>query len=164
MKRIILLLAVIVLSSQVHAQRLQEYKASNGIVYKEKDTVKLGLGSGFQGTFVHLKMGGFMTGSVTQIGSVYSNTAVTIKKIRKYKMKGAENILFVVGGGNITNYNLLIEPAIQTCEVLPCKENSTTTISQSDKYDKLAKLKKLFDDGVLTQSEYEIEKQKILKH
>lgn len=157
-------IALLLLPTIMLAQnRLDKYEASNGITYKVKDTVRLGLGSGLQGTFVHLKMGGWMAGDATQIGSGYSNSAVVIKKIRKYKIKGVENVMFTVGGGNITNYNLMIEPAIQTCEVVPCSDSNKITVqTESDKYDKLAKLKKLFDDGVLTEAEYEVEKKKIL--
>lgn len=39
--------------------------------------------------------------------------------------------------------------------------NSTTTIP--DKYDQLSKIKKLLDDGILSQEEYENEKRKILQ-
>lgn len=161
MKKLVLLLLLLPLLG--HAQRISEYTASNGVTYKEKDTVRLGLGSGLQGTFVHLTIGGWAAGDGTQIGAAYANTAVVIKKIRKFKTKGIENVVFIVGGGNITNYNLLIEPAIMTCEVVPCKDDKAV-VSQDNKYDKLKKLKALFDDGVLTKEEYEIEKKKILEN
>ncbi|MBO2546124.1 SHOCT domain-containing protein [Salegentibacter sp. BDJ18] len=162
MKKLFTLL-LILLFTTTYAQRLDSYEASNGIVYKPGDTVQLGMGSGMQGSFVHLQLGGWAAGSSTQIGANYSNLGVVIKKIKKGKLKGIEKVYFVVGGGNITNYNLMIEEAIQSCEVTPCPNQSTNSVSSEDKYDKLAKIKKLFDDGVLTEEEFEAEKAKILK-
>jgi hypothetical protein len=169
MKSIILLLAIL-FSFSVSAQKLNSYDASNGLTYKVGDTVKLGLGSGNNGNFVFLRMGGWAamaSGEVSPIGSGYSNMGVVVKKIRKSKMKGVEKVIFTVGGGNITNYVLSIEDAIETCEVKPCKDNNkpqvvVATSKEDDKYDKLAKLKELFDDGILTKEEYEAEKKKLL--
>ncbi|MGZ3820985.1 MAG: SHOCT domain-containing protein, partial [Mucilaginibacter sp.] len=69
------------------------------------------------------------------------------------------------GGGNITNYTLTIDDAIQACEVVPCANNTptTTVIQQSDdKFDKLKKLKALLDSGAISQSEYNEQKKKLL--
>ncbi|NRT11542.1 SHOCT domain-containing protein [Flavobacterium sp. 14A] len=142
--------------------RIEEYTASNGITYKEGDSISLGRGSGIQGTFVYLKMAGIMAGSATQIGSAYSGLNVIVKKIKKIKFKGAEKVYFTVGGGNITNYSLEIEEAIATCEIKECNSKETQIVSQSSKFDELKKLKALFDDGVLTEEEYDIEKRKLL--
>ncbi|MBC7847269.1 MAG: SHOCT domain-containing protein [Flavobacterium sp.] len=161
MKKIILLLLLV--SGFVNAQEnLKEYVASNGITYKVGDMVLLGRGSGGQGTFVYLKIAGWMAGSSTQIGSAYSGLNVEIKKIKKQKFKGAEKIVFTVGGGNITNYSLEIEEAIGSCEIKDCNTQSNAPVSQTDKYDQLKKLKALLADGTLTQEEYEAEKKKLL--
>lgn len=161
MKKIILLLLLV--TGFVNGQeRILEYKASNNITYKVGDTIQLGRGSGMQGTFVYLKMAGWAAGSATQIGSAYGGLNVNIKKIKKLTFKGGEKIYFTVGGGNITNYSLEIEEAIASCEVKNCTNPQTTVISQSDKYDKLKKLKELFDNGTLTQEEYDSEKKKLL--
>lgn len=162
MKKLFTFLFIVFVSFS-YGQRLDSYEASNGIVYKPGDTVQLGLGSGLQGTFVHLQLGGWMAGEPTQIGANYSNLGVVVKKIKKRKLKGVEKVFFVVGGGNITNYNLMIEEAIQVCEVTPCPNKEGAVVVKDDKYDKLAKLKKLYDEGVLTKEEFETEKSKILK-
>jgi hypothetical protein len=73
------------------------------------------------------------------IGSAYSGLNVIIKKNKTSYFKGAVKTGFIVGGGNITNYLLLIEDAIATCEIKDCVEKATV-ISQSDKFDKLKKL------------------------
>lgn len=162
MKRVLLLLLLITFTTYGQ-KRIKEYKASNGVTYKENDTIKLGIGSGLQGTFVNLHVGGWAMGG-GPIGSSYANTGVIVKKMKKGKIKGVEKVIFTVGGGNITNYYLDIEPAIQTCEVTPCNDKKgAVVIQEDDKYDKLAKLKALLDDGVLTQEEFDKEKQKILK-
>ena len=71
--------------------------------------------------------------------------------------------MFSIGGGNIINYTLDIEGAISSCEIKNCIKDRKD-ISLNDKYDKLAKIKKLFDEGILTKEEYESEKKKILKN
>lgn len=42
-------------------------------------------------------------------------------------------------------------------------ENNKITAQESDKYDQLIKIKKLLDEGVLTQQEFDTEKNKILQ-
>jgi len=163
MKKIILLLFLFYLSIANAQERLKEYKASNNITYKEGDLITLGRGSGGQGTFVYLKIAGWMTGSETQIGSAYSGLNVEIKKIKKQTFKGAEKVIFTVGGGNITNYSLEIEEAIASCEIKDCVNQSAVAVNKTDKYDQLKKLKVLLDDGTLSKEEYEVEKKKILE-
>lgn len=147
-------------------KKLKEYTAFNGTTYKPGDIIKLGKGSAPNGDFVYLQIGGWAagTGASTIIGSSYAGLAVEVKKIKEYNFKGQEKVAFTVDGGNITNYLLMIEDAIATCEVADCNnelgevQNSTT-----DKYDELKKLKELLDSGVLTQEEYESEKRKVLE-
>lgn len=158
-----MLLLLLAIFSYGNAQeKINEYTASNKVTYKEGDMITLGRGSGIQGTFVYLKIAGWMAGGTTQIGSAYAGLNVEIKKIKKYKFKGAEKTVFTVGGGNITNYSLEIEEAIGSCEIKDCNKQSPVTISETDKYDKLKKLKVLFDDGTLTKEEYDLEKKKLL--
>lgn len=159
MKKILLLL---LFTSFCFGQRLTEYKASNGITYKEGDTIKLGMGSGNRGSFVYLQIGGWMAGSATPIGSNYNGLNVIVAKIKKFTFKGAEKVVFSVKGGNITNYILIIEDAISVCEIKDCNEKKIAVINESDKFDKLKKLKELFDSGVLTKEEYETQKKKLL--
>jgi hypothetical protein len=150
----------------------KEYTAINRITYRKGDTVKLGLGSAPNGTFLYLQMGGW--GAIMNydsnkgpnqlnIGRGYANTAVIIKKIKSGRISGVEKHWFVVGGGNITNYNLFIDEAIQACEVVPCQPpNTMEQRPAEDKFDKLKKLKALLDDGAITQAEYDDQKKKIL--
>lgn len=151
------------------AEKLDEYTASNGTTYKVGDEITLGRGSDTDGSFVYVKMGGWAVMSMTpeelRLPAANANLIVTIKKIKKYDTKRLRGIQFTVGGGNITNYTMDIENAIATCEIKDCKEEGTVAnATLPDRYDQLAKLKKLYDDGVLTEEEYEIEKEKILKN
>jgi hypothetical protein len=164
MKQTFLLLTLF-LSLKCFAQK--KYTASNGITYHVKDTVKLGLGSGPNGSFNYLQLAGWsavISGEYSNIGKGYANTAVVIKSIKKSKLKGVVVTYFIVGGGNISNYMLQIEPAIQTCEVIPCPNTKVEVInSQSnDKFDQLKKLKSLLDSGAITQDEYNQQKKKLL--
>ena len=98
-----------------------------------------------------------------RLGAANSGLIVTLKKIKKYNYKRYKGVYFTVGGGNITNYTIDIENAIKSCEIEVCNDKKEVAESKPDKYDQLAKLKKLLDDGVLTQEEYDAEKKKILE-
>ena len=171
MKTILLILLMSVSASTI-AESIDSYKASNGKTYQIGDTIKLGRGSSDNGSFLYLQMGGWgMVASARTDGkndftmpSSYSGTNVILKKIKQQKFKGAIKIIFVVGGGNITNYNLMIEDAIATCEIVDCKEKvlKVETINQPSKADEIKKLKELLDSGAITKDEFDAEKKKVL--
>ena len=171
---IITLLALNMIEAQKKVQKLKDFTASNGITYKIGDKIKLGRGSDTNGRFVYINMGGWaaIAGATNnanynannnRLGAVNAGLLVTIKKIKKYNYKRYKGVYFTVGGGNITNYIIDIENAIATCEVENCKKNKNPVQNPNDKYDKLKKIKKLYDEGVLTKEEYQTEKKKILK-
>lgn len=156
----------------------ESYTASNGVTYSIGDKIVLGRGSAPNGDFVYLSMGGAASvlsvnmksterNEYLTLGASLAGLAVELKKIKIVKLKGQEKVLFIVGGGNITNYHLYIEDAIATCEVKDCLQTdkhkpSLQIINQPDKYDQLKKLKELFDNGTLTEEEFMIEKRKLL--
>jgi hypothetical protein len=170
-----LFMMLLLISSQVVCQtkKYESYTASNGVTYHIGDTVILGRGSAPDGTFRYVQMGGWAgtlntdanNANANNIGKNYSGTGVIIKKIRSYKMKGVERVAFVVGGGNITNYELSIEDAIGTCEIRDCKQQTSQVIqvATESKYDKLKKLKELLDSGAITKDEYDQEKTKVME-
>nr|BFF40407.1 hypothetical protein BACY1_22120 [Tenacibaculum mesophilum] len=170
-KTTLLIIAIMTLNSmQVKAQKkvekLKEYTASNGVTYKVGDEFKLGQGSDTNGKFVYVNIGGWgmsTNAESNRLGAANSGLIVTLKKIKKYNYKRYKGVYFTVGGGNITNYTIDIENAIKSCEIEICNDKKEVAESKPDKYDQLAKLKKLLDDGVLTQEEYDAEKKKILE-
>lgn len=163
-------------------EQMSEYKASNGINYKIGDAIKIAKGSTRTGNFSFLRDvgNGKMSMSLKdQAKAKRANTTVFIEKIKKYNLKFNEEVFFTVKvEGRLTNSVLEIESAIATCEIEDCnndinseirpvkKETESaplvTTIQQTDKYDQLLKIKKLFDSGILTEKEYLEEKKKIL--
>lgn len=172
--KILTLFISLLLAFNVYSGTLESYKAKNSITYNIGDTIKLGRGSAPNGDFLYLQMGGWgaiasynSNGGSDQfnIGKSYSGLNVIVKKIKTFKVKGAESVIFVVAGGNITNYNLTIEDAIATCEVAACKKEAVqaTIINTPSKFDELKKLKELFDAGAITDQEYQTEKAKLLK-
>ena len=174
----LLLVATIFCGFAIFGQKISKsevYTASNGITYKVGDTITLGRGSGMNGHFEYLQMGGFynsmaaMNGNYNQVNSSldrnFSGMNIVVKKIKTAKDKrGTNKTYFVIGGGNITNYYLMIEDAIATCEVKECsKSQQVEIVSSESKYDKLKKIKDLKDSGVLSDEEYQKEKEKLLK-
>lgn len=160
MKRLFLITAIL-FSTHLYGEQLGSYKASNGKLYELGDTIKLSRGSGNNGSFVYLSVGGIgfaaNGGTGSQVNYTFANTNVVVKKIKK-DLSG--RVFFSVGGGGLTNYTLDIENAISMCEIVDC--NSTKQNSPS-KLDELKKLKELLDAGVLTQDEFNAEKAKLLK-
>jgi hypothetical protein len=165
MKKFLTLALLLCMTITVYAQkRLEEYTASNGVTYKVGDQIKMGLGSDPSGKYNYLTVGGWGVSLDREENKLPSipGLVVTIKKIKEYDTRAYKGVSFTVGGGNITNYVLDIEGAIRACELEECDKNSGTNTTSSDKYDKLKKLKTLYDEGVLSEEEYEAEKAKIL--
>ena len=74
-----------------------------------------------------------------------------------------ENIVYVASTFNNKKTNDAVEEIKHIIEQYNLNSNKgTTIIKEDDKYDKLAKLKKLLDDNVITQEEFENEKSKLL--
>lgn len=170
MKKITLLIIAMLTLNSIQAQKkvekLEEYTASNGITYKVGDEFKLGQGSDTNGKFVYVNIGGWAMSTNAEenrLGAANTDLIVTLKKIKKYNKKRFKGVYFTVGGGNITNYTIDIENAIKSCEIEICKNENNVAVSKPDKYDQLAKLKKLLDNEVLTQEEYDTEKKEILE-
>ncbi|AXT19784.1 hypothetical protein D7030_01335 [Flavobacteriaceae bacterium AU392] len=143
----------------------KSYLASNGVTYKVGEFYELNKGSDTNGKFVHANIGGWAISLDTEanrLPAANRGLRFKLKRIRRYNGRNFRGVMFTIGGGNITNYILDIEGAIETCEIKPCKEKTNGIVVKSDKYDQLAKLKELLDNGTLTKEEYETEKKKIL--
>jgi hypothetical protein len=166
-----LLSALVFIATFAMGQKMESYKASNGVTYQKGDTIKLGRGSAPNQSFQYIQIGGLAMDinnpDNNNLPRSYSGGNVILKKIAAGKIKGATKIWFIVGAGNIANYYLSIEDAIATCEIVDCKEPDPIVVQVStpseSRLDKLKKLKELLDIGALTQEEYDKEKAKILE-
>lgn len=75
-----------------------------------------------------------------------------------------ENIVYFASTFNNKKTNAAAEEIKNTIEQYNLKNNkSTVFIKEDDKYDKLAKLKKLLDNNVITKEEFEKEKTRLLQ-
>lgn len=74
-----------------------------------------------------------------------------------------ENTIVFGGGFHDKEMNENAKAIKKYIENYILNANYNVNASTSDKYDKLAKIKKLLDDGILTQEEFESEKRKILQ-
>ncbi|AUC15453.1 hypothetical protein BTO06_10000 [Tenacibaculum sp. SZ-18] len=158
---LIALLVTLASFSQKKVEKLKEYTAPNGVNYKIGDEITLNRGSNDNGSFNYVMIGGWAA-STAKLPATNSGLVVTIKKIKKYNKKRYKGVVFTVGGGNITNYLIMIKEAIDSCEITPCKSENEKVVKTESKYDKIKKIKELLDDGVLTKEEFEAEKKKIL--
>ena len=168
MKKIFLILTVM-LVLPINAQKkdkLTSYTALNGINYKVGDILWLGKGSGVDGQFEYVKIGGWakkLSSTPMRLSYKNENRPFTIKKIFKYRSEKWKSVHLTLGSDSSTNYTMDLDNAISNGEVRQSIEKRNTNQQRNyDKYDKIAKLKKLFDDGALTQDEYEREKEKLL--
>ena len=134
--------------------------------------VKLGTGTLPYGEFKYIGFSqtSFMGGSRETLGKNWSGHLFRVKRFRQdgNKKRGYKYVL-ILGGGNIVNYECDIERAIAAGEIVvpdefKHKEKITVEVKPSFSVaDELAKLKKLYDDGVLTKEEYDSQKKKLLE-
>jgi hypothetical protein len=152
---------------------------SNDSIIQPGSTLKCGRGTLPNGSFkyLHTSRSSWVavmnstqadpTAGITPLGKGYGGTFLQVKAIRKEGNKKRGYRYYIkVGGGSIVNYEVDLEDAIATGEVVG---RNVTTIpiasanpaSQSP-VDELKKLKELLDANAITQQEYDSAKKKIL--
>lgn len=143
------------------AQKTTEYKASNGITYHVGDTVNIGRGSSVDGWFKYILASSLNTSDSQRdwFKRKFTNTGLIIKSIDYKEVNGIKKYSFKMGSKALYNVFISIDEAIADCEVIPCAK---TPVAGIDKFDQLKKLKGLLDDKILTQSEYDKQKEKLL--
>lgn len=150
------------------AQKLAEYRASNGITYHPGDTIKVGLGSMPDGNFKYMQINQLLPGppdprrnNGMMARKDLSANGYVIKKIQNVKqIAGGQKIVITIRTGGLPTCDIWIEEAIAVCEVTPC--NNQKSAPTSSVADEILKLKKLLDAGAITQAEYDAQKKKLL--
>lgn len=136
MKTLTIMLIMATFAISASAQSVKQYKAANGVNYKVGDTVKLGTGSADNGSFSCMFLSGWnaamgydQNGASSQfnIGPAYANRQMIIQKINWEYIKGAKRYYFILGDNGTNDYNLYIDAAVKTHEVIPF--NSSTAVA-----------------------------------
>lgn len=164
-----ILIALLVLAPFIaSAQKLKEYKASNGITYHPGDTIRVGLGSMPDGNFKYMQINQLIPGppdprrnNGMTARKDMSGSGYVIKKIQNVRqMAGGGKAVITIRTGGLPTCDIWIEEAIAVCEVTPCNnQKSAPTASIADE---ILKLKKLLDAGAITPAEYDTQKKKLL--
>jgi hypothetical protein len=151
---------------------------SNDSIIKQGVMIKTGRGSLPNGNFkyIHTSASSWVAvmsatqndpyAGVTPLGRRYGGLLMNVKSVKNEgnKKRGFKYIL-KVGGGNIVNYEVEIEDAISTGEIVEhSQQQPTPTLptSSTTPADELKKLKDLYDSGAITKDEYDSAKKKIL--
>ena len=148
----------------------------DSITVQPGDTLHFGIGTDRKGDFVYIyQPPNFWLGAdETGLGRSHSNKFAIIKHFKKQKDKRTgEKTVAVINPSGGYNYIADLEGAINAKEIVAINgrsfektEQASTVIIQqqpSSMADELFKLKKLYDDGILTKEEFETAKKKILE-
>lgn len=155
------------------------YNTKLGWELRKGDTLQLGIGSRDRQSFNYIysspvSFTQMMDASnpIIYLSSNYNDKVAVIKKFGTIgKKKTGYHAYAVVGIGEMENYWIDIENAIEFGELIPTNPNHRPVYeplevkvvnNTSDKYDQLKKLKQLLDDGILSQDEFDKEKSEIL--
>lgn len=142
---------------------------STGYAITVGQQIELGAGTRDNGDFKYITVShnSWLTGPNVRQASMRRTSnyrTAVVKKIKtESKSKNAPAYFIVVGTGDIVNYECDVEHAIAAGEIrVPdkYKPNATQQVSVADE---LAKLKKLYDDSVITKEEFKAQKKKLLK-
>lgn len=156
-------------------------KTKCGYKISKNDYIKIGIGSMPDGDFKYIRR---KYGSLTSYKSLkgyqgLENQANALPRSEsglKYKVKDIEHrgdekrgfINYLKIGAGIVNYEIDIENAILSGEIdVPDEFKPKLNNSEKQNFsisDELIKLKKLYDEGVLTKEEFETQKKKLLEN
>ena len=107
----------------------ESYISKDGTKYTERDTLKMGVPSGVNGTWVHVH-GMTWMGDIVPVPTNAVNTNIVIKNlsVTGTKKQGFKVAVYTKGNGQSTNYWFNIEDALASGEVIdPLAENRMTS-------------------------------------
>jgi hypothetical protein len=191
MKHIVLLALLGLSFSPVQGQyypTISEYGdaiwLSESIRFDVGTDIRLGTGSTDDGSFKYIRISsqswlhkdykcGINSRITNQANSLpisFTGLRMHIKKLRFVgNEKRGQVIYLVLGGGTATNYECDIVQAVRAgevecdgCEVFRKINSNVVMVNQLSIADELTKLKKLKDDGMLSKTEYQTQKEKLL--
>ena len=119
MKKLILIL-LFLLPCIAFAQKLKEYKASNGITYHPGDTIRVGLGSMPDGNFKYIQINQLLPGppdprrsNSMNARKDMSGSGYVIKKIQNVRqMAGGDKTVITIRTGGLPTCDIWIDEAI----------------------------------------------------
>jgi hypothetical protein len=142
---------------------------SSGYNITVDQEIKLGTGTRDNGDFkfITVSKSSWLTAANAKQPSMRKTSDHHTAIVKKLKTEGNEKngytYYIILGIGDIVNYQCDVENAIAAGEIIvpdqykTRKANSSTSVA-----DELAKLKKLYDDSVITKEEFEAQKKKLL--
>lgn len=164
MKRLLLLIILFVSIQSFGQTKNDSLVTSIGWVIKQGDVLKLGIGSMDNGNFAFISASEAAQLGDGKLTHRFANKEYEVYKIKVFRGRQIPVIKLsnLLGIGN--RMDVEIEGAIKSGEVIVPeqfrkKKESTPPASVADE---LAKLKKLYDDGILTKEEFEAQKKKLL--
>lgn len=153
---------------------------STGFKVYEGLEIKIGTGSMNDGDFKFIRTNasslfryysttGYQ-GLANQANSFRRDNSGLVYKVKSIMPRGSKKngyVYYAKIGRGLINYELDLENAIKTGEIIVPEEfmpkSKSTIVAQTEsKYDKLKKVKDLKDSGVLTEEEFQKEKEKIM--
>ena len=138
-----------------YAKQISTYKASNNKTYHIGDSITMWRGSGINCTFAYI----VNDLNTKPVKSFYAGRVVEAYNIKE---TNSGKVIIQVLCGKLGSFNIYIEDAIATCEIVYCKKDAIPVTIVPSKYDELKKLKELLDSGAITEDEYKKEKEKLL--
>ena len=186
-----IVLAVLLLSYKTQGQdypRISDNRdafwISEAVRFSIGTDIKVGTGSTDDGSFKYIRIS---SQSWLHYNSKYGENSRTVNEanclpisftglrmhIKKLRIIGNEKrgyvVYLVLGGGTATNYECDIVQAVKAgeiecygCETLKGNSSNVVMANQLSTANELIKLKKLKDHGLLSETEYQREKEKLL--
>lgn len=155
----------------------ESFTAFTGTVYKEGDTLQLGMGTMDNGAFKYIQMSQYSVGVlVTATNNVaYNKDQWSLDRryagykavIRKFERRGTRRIGYktvaIIKFDSPFSDEVDINSAIKSGEIIDPNYTPNTPHNTQSVADEIKKLKDLEDQGIITKEEFEKQKQKLLK-